>query len=70
MCDVTSATANEIQCDIGAGPAGSHDVIVRVLGKGLAEHNISTYTFTYEFKMESISPGNGSLAGMFDMLLK
>ncbi len=61
-CNVTTATDTEIQCDIGAGPAGSHDVIVNVDGKGTANGG---FQFTYLFQADSISPSSGSIAGMF-----
>ena len=59
-CDVTSASETEIQCSIGAGPAGEHEVYVNVNGQGLAE---GSYQFTYLFEADSIDPSAGSIAG-------
>ncbi len=61
-CGITAATSTELQCDIGPGPPGNHDVIVTVSGKGLASG--SAY-FSYLFEADYISPTSGSLAGIF-----
>ncbi|XP_013401885.1 LOW QUALITY PROTEIN: fibrocystin-L-like [Lingula anatina] len=62
-CVVTSATATQLQCNIGDGPVGTHTVDVNVLSKGLAQHVGGTFNFTYDFLIFDISPVNGSLGG-------
>ena len=62
-CPVTAATATELKCSVGEGPAGSHAVVVNVLSKGLAEHSGGPYTFAYSFQVTGISPTVGGTAG-------
>lgn len=62
-CVVTSSTSTQIQCDIGQGPAGPHEVLLNVASKGLARHVGGTMTFTYIFFVDSFSPTEGSVSG-------
>ena len=62
-CNVTSSTSVEIQCNIGRGPVGPHEVEVVVLGKGKAAHDGGPHEFSYDLTASSISPSTGSLAG-------
>ncbi|CAH1788932.1 unnamed protein product [Owenia fusiformis] len=63
ICDVTSATSTEIHCTTGNAAAGSADIIVRVIGKGNAEHNGGPFQFTYEAAVTALTPTTGSIAG-------
>ena len=69
-CSVTAATATQLTCTVGEGPAGEHNVSVTVDQKGLAEHQGGTYSFTYNYEVTGISPSAGSLGGIifFDMV--
>lgn len=62
-CDVTSASATEIQCDIGQGPAGAHQVMLTVGDKGLARHEGGPFEFTYGFSIVSFEPASGAVGG-------
>ncbi len=60
-CTITSASETQLECDIGPGPAGTHDVIVYVSDKGYPSGN--TFTFTYLFELDSVEPSSGSVGG-------
>ena len=62
-CDVVTATGAELTCSVGRGPAGSHDVVINVLGKGLAEHTGGVHRFVYSFQVTGIDPATGGNAG-------
>lgn len=59
-CSVTSSTATEIQCTVGAGALGSQSVTVIVKEKGKAT---SSATFNYAAELTTISPTSGSIGG-------
>ena len=54
---------NLIECNIGAGPAGSHFVYLRVQGKGFASHTGGDFLFSYNFALDAITPDVGSVRG-------
>ena len=60
-CDVKTATASQLTCEVGKGPAGVHDVIVEVVDKGLADGG--PFSFRYNFEVSGINPTIGSRGG-------
>ncbi|CAH1789358.1 unnamed protein product [Owenia fusiformis] len=60
MCVITSATATNITCTLGASSAGNYTINVDIPGIGLATSNI---IFTYTLRADSISPSTGSFGG-------
>ncbi len=64
-CEVTTTTSTELECDIGDGPAWSHQVHLRVHGKGYADHIAMDFMFSYDFSLDAITPSSGSTKGIF-----
>lgn len=62
-CEVTEATETSIACTLGNGPEGTHDVVLTVAGKGLANNTVSVQ-FTYSAAaITGIMPETGSTGG-------
>ena len=59
-CNVSSSSGNSILCTLSAQSAGNYDVNVHVPGKGNAA---STAKFTYELKINKISPTTSGYGG-------
>ncbi|CAH1226877.1 PKHD1L1 [Branchiostoma lanceolatum] len=59
-CGVSSLTDTEIQCSVGSHSAGSYPVVVQSESKGYA---ISNVNFTYQLRLDSVSPVEGSFGG-------
>lgn len=55
-CTVTSSSATEIVCDLGASEPGAVAVTVNVAGYGLSDGDTE---FTYTFDPSSASPDTG-----------
>ena len=63
-CVVTGFTGQDLLCNVGAGHAGTHDVIMHVMGYGLAAYSSTILQFTYAFNVSGIEPVTGGLGGM------
>ncbi|KAI8520672.1 Fibrocystin-L [Branchiostoma belcheri] len=59
-CGVTSLSDTEIQCSVGSHSAGEFPVVVRSESRGYA---ISNVNFTYQLRVDSASPTEGSFGG-------
>eukprot|EP00731_Ephydatia_muelleri_P028251 Em0019g1124a len=64
VCTVVSSSSTSVTCTLGPSFAGSYPVTVRVAGNGYARPVTSTLQFKYSLIATSVSPSNGSLAGM------
>ena len=64
VCAVVSSSSTSVTCTLGPSFAGSYPVTVRVAGNGYARPVSSTLQFKYSLIATSVSPSNGSLAGM------
>ena len=65
LCVSQAATSTQIQCAIGKGAAGIHDVYVTVAQKGKARYMNGVLQFTYGLTISSFEPKEGSLGGRF-----
>ncbi|XP_078617867.1 fibrocystin-L-like isoform X2 [Branchiostoma floridae x Branchiostoma japonicum] len=59
-CSLSALTDTQIQCSVGSHSAGAYPVVVRSESKGYA---ISNVTFTYQLRLDSVSPVEGSFGG-------
>ena len=59
-CSVNSASSSSISCTLPARASGRYTVNVEVPGKGKAE---STTKFTFELKLDGVSPGESGYGG-------
>jgi len=62
-CVGTTSTGTQLECTLGEGAAGLHDVVVNVLTKGEADKGGATIQFTSSFSVTSFSPSSGALGG-------
>ncbi|XP_054766411.2 fibrocystin-L-like [Lytechinus pictus] len=62
-CSITTAGVSEVECDIGAVPVGTQDVLINVAGKGLALFDSGNDTVESEANIFSVSPSEGSTQG-------
>ena len=50
-------------CTVGPGSAGTHDVILHVLGLGAAVYFDAVLQFTYNFSLYDVTPLTAGLGG-------
>ena len=63
-CVASASSENTIQCTLGANFVGDHELVVSVSGMGDAMGDVD---FSYLLEVDSISPTEGSLAGLNTM---
>ena len=61
-CKVLSTNNGRVQAQVGASPSGTHDLMVRVAGKGKARMS-EPITFTVNPSVTTIAPATGSMGG-------
>ncbi|XP_069118773.1 fibrocystin-L-like [Argopecten irradians] len=63
QCNVTMVTNDSITCDIDKVSAGEHDVVLDVLGRGIADYGDNYTALLFTTTIDSIKPVSTGLGG-------